>query len=154
MDPDDEYVVSAIAETYYKQQNPDPALVILNGFIARNPNNPMAYACRGVALTQTGDLEKAEENLSKAIALKLDYAEAYCSRGYLRIKTRNLDAAKADFKKAVELMPELKSSVDQLAAKYELGEIVPDPKPKMAPAASTNIDQPRQRPKKLHLLRR
>ncbi len=68
--------------------------------------NPYAYHTLGVAKAKLDDYTAAIDDFSKAISLKLDFAEAYYNRAVAKKMLGQKDAAKVDFKKAKELDPD------------------------------------------------
>jgi len=71
-------------------------------------SNPLAdtYLDRGNAKLHKRDLDGAIADLTTAIELKPDYAEAYDYRGNAKLQKRDLDGAIADFTKAITIKPD------------------------------------------------
>jgi len=67
---------------------------------------PKTYKDRGVAYLDKGDYGRAIADLSKAIELKPDYADAYHDRGVAYRRKGDYDLAIADYSKAIELRPD------------------------------------------------
>jgi tetratricopeptide (TPR) repeat protein len=62
---DNAFVVRGIA--YYKQNLPDPAIADCDRAIAVNPENLLAYNCRGLVYAQKGQMEQSQQELDRAI---------------------------------------------------------------------------------------
>lgn len=66
---------------------------------------PLAYNNRGLILREKGQLDKAEEDLDKAIALAPYYSEAYGNRGMIFMNLGQYGMALKDLNKAIDLNP-------------------------------------------------
>ncbi|MGC2063253.1 MAG: tetratricopeptide repeat protein [Thermodesulfovibrionales bacterium] len=66
---------------------------------------PFAYYNRGIAFYRAGQMDRAIEDYSKAIALDPSYVRAYANRGFVFEKIGRLDNAIADYDKVIFLNP-------------------------------------------------
>ena len=64
---------------------------------------PIAYGNRGLIYQNEGDLEKAESDFNKAIALSPNYKEAFTNRGNLNLALKKYDKALNDFNRVIQL---------------------------------------------------
>jgi protein O-mannosyl-transferase len=76
-------------------------------------NVPLAWLNRGIAYAKINELDKAIDDISKAIQLDSDYskadrnlAKAYYNRGNMYMNNRELNKAVYDFGKSIEINPE------------------------------------------------
>jgi tetratricopeptide (TPR) repeat protein len=99
--------------------DPHKALPELTMALEIDPNFAEAYHMRGVAHQMLGEFDRAEQDFSKAIALKPDLVEAYLDRArlYLHDLQRN-DEALADLNMAIELAPEYAPAYVERAQYY------------------------------------
>ena len=74
--------------------------------IRQKQSYPEAYAYRGLAKTQLGQLSEAIIDFDAAIRLKPDYANAYANRGVSKINLKQYFAALTDFDAAIRLKPD------------------------------------------------
>jgi len=77
-----------------------------------NPEYAEAYYNRGVAYGESGKVEEAIADYTKAVELNPESAEAYYNRGIAYGKSGKVEEAIADYTKAIELNPELKKFFD------------------------------------------
>ena len=80
-------------------------------------NNPLTLCSLGRAYLDSGELERAEEAFTRAIALNPDLPLAYFNRGVARVRLGDPCGADADFRRTLELDP----TAEQ--ARYELGRL-------------------------------
>lgn len=81
------------------------------------PKTFSAWVKRGVELTKANDLDGAIAAFNRALALKLDYADAYFYRGTAYAQTGNARAALADFSQVILLKP------NNASARYTRGSL-------------------------------
>ena len=74
--------------------------------IELDPANPTAYFSRAKARKTTHDLLGTLADLTKAIALKEDFADAYLQRAEVLLQMGQAGEALPDAEKAIELAPE------------------------------------------------
>lgn len=79
--------------------------------------NAMAYNLLGQALRDRGDLERARDALSEAIAIQPNFTLAYYNLAQTQIKARNIDGAAGSLQRAIELDP------DFFIARIDLGDL-------------------------------
>jgi len=79
-----------------------------NDVIEKQPDKkiPFAYLGRGLIFEEQGQIEKAFEDYSKAIALVPSYHKAYINRGNVYSKMGQPDKAIADYDKVISLKPD------------------------------------------------
>lgn len=75
---------------------------------------------RGAAYTNKASYDQAIANLTKAVALKPDYALAYNNRGLANAYKGTYDKAIADFSKAIELKADYDDPYNNRAEAYHL----------------------------------
>ncbi|MCA9149973.1 MAG: tetratricopeptide repeat protein [Planctomycetales bacterium] len=104
--------VEAVTDNdYSKMTQVDPnlkqeAMADYDKAIQEDPKNADAWYARGFAQLSHGDaMLKAVEDLTMAIDLKPDYAQAYLMRGRAYEALGDMVQAKADRAKALELQP-------------------------------------------------
>lgn len=95
-------------------QQPAEALRLAELAMVTFPENPMGYNLLGWAQTGTGDYQKAEINLKKALELQPTLAAAHLNLGKLYELQNRMDEAIVAFEKAYTLDPN--GSIGQLAA--------------------------------------
>ena len=79
-----------------------------------------AYVQRGVAYLHKRHFDQAIVDFTKALELKVDYAEAYCERGVAYGVKGDLDQAIADFTKALELKVDYAEAYHNRGVVYDL----------------------------------
>ena len=92
-------------EVTYRQKIHYCTLALSSGQLSQ-VNMANTYFNRGVAYDGHGELEKAVEDFSQAIALKPEDADFYLNRGVSYLELGEGEKGVADFDKAVELRPE------------------------------------------------
>jgi Flp pilus assembly protein TadD len=98
-------VLALIATTIVRNRDYASALSIWRATARDCPNNPRAHADLGKELRASGDVTGAIAEVTEAIKLKPDYAEAYYNRGVARELSGETSLALADYSKAIELQP-------------------------------------------------
>jgi tetratricopeptide (TPR) repeat protein/predicted Ser/Thr protein kinase len=96
--PSYQHGVQAVQAHDYPQ-----ALTCFDDEIRTNPRNALAYAQRGNVYRHLCDLQKAQDDLTKAIELNRRLALAYAYRGDVNADLERDDAALADCNRAIEL---------------------------------------------------
>jgi TolB-like protein/class 3 adenylate cyclase len=96
--------------------------------LAADPDNARALtwlslkffslASGGLGHDPTGDIERADELVSKALVLDPNYALAHYSKGYIRFTQGRLDEAIAEFEGALAMDPAMVSAVSALGFDY------------------------------------
>ena len=82
------------------------ALALANEAVLRAPLLAEAYSLRGNLRSRTGDLEGAEADLDRALALNPSLAGAWWIRGFVRYKRDDNARARADLDRAIALDPQ------------------------------------------------
>jgi tetratricopeptide (TPR) repeat protein len=77
----------------------------LNGLIAASDKNADAFYNRGWLYEYKGDLQMAETDYTKAIALDKNHKDAYYNRGLIFVKRGKLEDAVKDFSEVLRLDP-------------------------------------------------
>jgi len=77
-------------------------------------NNYSAYNCLGAALIAQGRFEEGIAQLSKALGIKPDYAEAYINLGDAMARQGRLDEARAHFSTALKIDPDYVEAMTNL----------------------------------------
>ncbi|WP_295621763.1 tetratricopeptide repeat protein [Chamaesiphon sp. GL140_3_metabinner_50] len=93
------------ANLKYKQGDYLESLTAYNEAIQIEPDNAMAFCCRGVAYYRLGDEENAKIDYNRSIELDPTLAVAYYRRGFLRYVAKEYVMAIADYNKSIELNP-------------------------------------------------
>jgi len=83
--------------------------------INKQPDNPMGYFYKGIALYENKKYTESIENYTKAIELAPDIADNYQNRGLTYFALGEKEKARADYKKALELNPNDQIAKKQLA---------------------------------------
>lgn len=91
----------------------------LTAKIESAPSNALYYYQRGILHYDNGDLTSAIRDLSEAIRLKADYAEAYHDRGLCHFELDRPDSAMADFNQAIALNEKFVEAYYNRAILYE-----------------------------------
>jgi len=86
--------------------------------LTQNPNNVTLLSHQGLTLLQTGQLERADNVLSRATSLDPAYAEAQFNLGVLRYRQARHKDAIARFKRALSLNPGLTDAYLNLGSAY------------------------------------
>ena len=76
--------------------NPDAVISKFSAVLENNPQNAVAHQNRGAAYLRKGQLQKAIEDFTQAIALQPGYADAYNNRANAYWRMGNKDKALAD----------------------------------------------------------
>ena len=106
-----------------KRQWAETHLPLLEQAISLDPDNYKAWAGRGTAKSQLGDLEGAIEDLDEAIARNRDNDDAWTSLGVVKIALKKYEDAIKDFDEAIKLNPKNYDALGILGAvKYSLGD--------------------------------
>jgi serine/threonine-protein kinase len=84
----------------------EAALASFTRALEWRPHYPLACLLRGNAWRERGDLDRAIEDYSSALALNGRLASAFNDRGVVRWKRGELDPAAADFDQALRLEPD------------------------------------------------
>ena len=80
---------------------------IYQEILQNNPNQPVALHLFGLIAHQVRENDKAVDLITKALAIKPDYAEAYSNLGLALQELGRLDDAAASYRKARHIRPDL-----------------------------------------------
>jgi tetratricopeptide (TPR) repeat protein len=94
------------ANAKYKARDYLGALTDYTQAIQIDPDNAMAYCCRGVAYYRLDDAHNAQIDYNRAIELDPSLELAYYRRGYLHYVAKDYGSAIADYNKSIELKPD------------------------------------------------
>jgi tetratricopeptide (TPR) repeat protein len=72
-----------VAERQYRAQDYKGALDAYQRALELDPNNPIIHYRLGYVYTQSGELEKAEEHLTRSLELDAEFVPAMAARGYV-----------------------------------------------------------------------
>jgi tetratricopeptide (TPR) repeat protein len=101
----------ALPEDCIQSSYPRRVIPSCTELLRQEPNNALAYFKRGKAYidnrTDTRDVGRAIEDLTKAIAINQKYAEAHNQRGIAYQRNGDFSHAVADQTKAIEINPTL-----------------------------------------------
>lgn len=98
----------------------DEALIDLGVYIHRHPTSSLAYTKRGVRYLWKGDLENAEKDFTRAIALDPGNAEAHDDLGVIHAQRGGYDKALQHFQATVKHDPTYQKGYHNLAMVYYL----------------------------------
>lgn len=79
------------------------AVQVYTKILEYNPENPEAYAYRGLCKYHLKDYEGAMIDFNKALSIQPDYAEVYDLRGIVKGELGDKEGACEDWKKSFEL---------------------------------------------------
>ncbi|MBW2609800.1 MAG: tetratricopeptide repeat protein [Deltaproteobacteria bacterium] len=88
-----------------KTFNPEFELTRLNNLIKLDKENADAFYNRGWLYEYKGDLQKAEQDYTKAVEINKRHVDAYYNRGLVYIKMKKFEQAIKDFSEAIKLKP-------------------------------------------------
>lgn len=99
--------------TFQRSEVWESEISLWNDVLSKYEKVPLAYLNRGIAWAKAKNMDKAIEDIGKAIQLDTDYskanknlAKAYYNRGNMYMNRRELDKALDDFNKSVEMSPD------------------------------------------------
>ncbi len=93
----------ALADTH---GYPDEALAFAERALEADPSNPWALFQRARLVLERGDLDGAEADLARALAIEADFADALAWRGEVDWRRANFADAELYLERAVGLVPE------------------------------------------------
>ena len=100
----------------------DEGIVDLGVYIHRHPTSSLAYTKRGVRHLWKGDLENAEQDLTRAIALNSKNAEAHDDLGVIYAQRRDYEKAAQHFQATIRSEPSYQKAYHNLAMVHYLTE--------------------------------
>ena len=92
-----------IVLTFLKQS--ETGIALGNNAVQKYPEEAMAWNLRGWAYLETGDLAKAEQDLTKALNLDANLSAAHLNLGFLRERQKRFDEALDQYEKVYQLDP-------------------------------------------------
>jgi len=95
----------ALGKYYLGQDRAALALIAFTRAIDHDPGHVEAHNGRATALVQLGDLERAGQDLARAIELSPDSAHLLSNQGYVRIRQHDFVGAAESLRRAFELEP-------------------------------------------------
>ena len=111
------YTNRCLVRTQRKES--DLAIADCTHAIAINPGDAIAYAQRGEAYCNKGDLEHCVADFDEAMRIDPNDTSFVYLRGVARADAGDADGAIADFTKAIELDPEVASTYTRRGGAYE-----------------------------------
>jgi len=84
---------------------PAEAVRLCDGLLGRNPDDPDALHCRGLALAQLGESARARSDLSRAVALRPGDPHLLHNYGFLLLRLGEAATAVTAFERAAGLTP-------------------------------------------------
>lgn len=90
---------------YMARQDTRRALEEAGKMIARHPNDPVVYVCRGDIHKDFGDCASAIIDYDAALRINTDYGIAYSNRGQCRLNLGDHAGAEADETEAIRINP-------------------------------------------------
>jgi tetratricopeptide (TPR) repeat protein len=106
--------------TYYEQGELEQAIVVLQGAIDLEPDNPDAHRDLGSVYVEQGKWAEAAAAYEQAINLKPDFGEAYGDLVSAYVRLDRLPEAIDAGEKAIELAPRYATGYSNLGAAYKL----------------------------------
>jgi serine/threonine-protein kinase len=111
-------VYATLGRIHSDSGNYDLALTEFRHAIDLDPLNADGLTGIAYAKETTGQIAEAENNYTRALALRPDYWDSYNTLGLFYYRHHRLQEAAAQLKKAVELTPDNSLAYDNLAAVY------------------------------------
>jgi len=105
----------ALVATYLRQRQPDKALEALVTLEKKQPNNPLTYNLRGLALILKGDFPAARSSFERALQLQPAYMPAVINLASLDLRDKNIDAAKKRYEAVLQKDPNNEQALFRLA---------------------------------------
>ena len=101
--PSNPNALLGLATAHYQRDDLAACVAVVDKAIARFPDNPEAYALRGRALRDLGQMDRALNDLARALELSPRLAEAYTVRGELHHRAGDTQKSVEDYTRAIEL---------------------------------------------------
>lgn len=105
----------ALITTYLRQRQPDKALEALVTLEKKQPNNPLTYNLRGLALILKRDIAGARASFEHALQLQPSYMPAVINLANLDLRDKNIDAAKKRYEAVLQKEPHNEQALFRLA---------------------------------------
>ncbi len=105
----------ALVTTYLGRRQPDKALEALKVLEKKQPENPLTYNLRGLALIMKGDVPGARSSFERALQLQPSYMPAVINMANLDLRDKNTDAAKKRYEAVLKKEPYNEQAIFRLA---------------------------------------
>lgn len=105
----------ALITTFLRQRQPDKALDALKNLEKKQPNNPLTYNLRGLALILKRDFAGARSSFERAVQLQPSYMPAVINLANLDLRDKNTDAAKQRYEAVLKKEPNNEQALFRLA---------------------------------------
>jgi len=104
--------------SFRKIESYDNSVADFTTILERLPNEPTLLCERGISYFKNKEIEKALEDMDRAVELEPTNPFRYSSRAYIKAKT-DIDGAMADYEKAIGLDPKDEISLNNLGLLQE-----------------------------------
>jgi len=118
IDPEQSRATVNLATCCLKNRLVKKAQDLLEGFLARHPDDPAARLVQARTLMRLGNLEAAAESLRHVLRTNPDLVMAHYNLGFVAYRSRRYDEAEDHLKKACELKPDLPDAFYTLGLTY------------------------------------
>ena len=98
--------ISFVALSFGRAQTWKNSISLWNDAIKKYPRCYLAYEDRAVYYSNTGSIDNAIDDFTKAIEIKIDFSDAYYNRGNAYMKKGLNDKAIEDFSNAIKYAPD------------------------------------------------
>lgn len=112
---DDYQADLALITTYLRQRHADKALKALEGLEKKQPENPLTYNLRGLALALKRDLAGARTSFERALQLNPAYMPAIANLAQLDLRDKQPRAARKRYEALLEKEPNNEQALSGLA---------------------------------------
>jgi|GEM_PF-893507 len=104
--PNNAAVAHNVGNAYLMLSEPIDALRFFELGLSNDPNNPLLWVSKGLALKALGQLEEAAPCADRALAISADNAAALCLRGSILCDHGQFSQALAIFERVLEVAPQ------------------------------------------------
>jgi len=118
IDPDQSRATVNLATCYLKNRLVKKAQELLEGFLARHPDDPAARLVQARTLMRVGDLGAAAQALRQVLLTNPDLVMAHYNLGFVAYRSRLYEEAEEHLKRACELKPDLPDAFYTLGLTY------------------------------------
>ena len=105
----------ALITAYLGRRQPDKALEALKELEKKQPDNPLTYNLRGLALVMKGDVPGARSSFEHALQLQPTYMPAVVNLANLDLRDKNTNAAKQRYEAVLKKDPYNEQALFRLA---------------------------------------
>lgn len=105
----------ALIAAYLSERQPDKALDALKGLEKKQPDNPLTYNLRGLALILKRDFSGARASFERAVQLQPTYMPAVTNLARLDLRDKNIEAAKKRYESVLQKEPNDQQALFNLA---------------------------------------